>query len=173
PHLNNEADVDSFVNSLESVLVSAAQASTPQTINAQSNQKKTNLQIEQLVLEKRRLRREWQFHRSPSAKQSLRLASRELTKALQQEEAYVQSHYIEQLCTSSTKNSLWRAHPTLSSPKETVMPIRNPTGGWERSDADRASTFANHLKNVFQQNPEFTLPTIPYEPQLQHETIEF
>ncbi|KAH8343604.1 hypothetical protein KR067_004073, partial [Drosophila pandora] len=78
--------------------------------------------------------------------------------------------------TSSTKHSLWRAYPTLSSPKETVMPIRNPTGGWARSDADRASTFANHLKNIFQPNPAtsaFTLPTLPYEPQLQHEPIEF
>jgi len=46
------------------------------------------------------------------------------------------------------------------------MPIRNPTGGWVRSDADRASTFANHLKNVFQPNPvtsAFTLPTLPYD----------
>ncbi|KAH8341120.1 hypothetical protein KR067_006715, partial [Drosophila pandora] len=111
-----------------------------------------------------------------SAKQSFRHASRQLTKALQQEEAYVHRRYIEQLSTSSTKHSLWRAHPTLSSPKETVMPIRNPTDSWARSDADRASTFANHLKNIFQPNPAtsaFTLPTLPYEPQLQHEPIEF
>jgi len=35
--------------------------------------------------------------------------------------------------------------------------------------------FANHLKNVFQPNPPtsaFTLPTLPYEPQLLHEPIE-
>ncbi|KAH8270740.1 hypothetical protein KR026_006166, partial [Drosophila bipectinata] len=78
--------------------------------------------------------------------------------------------------TNSTKHSLWRAHPTLSSPKETVMPIRNSTGGWARSDADRASTFAKHLKNVFQPNPAtnaFTLPTLSDEPQPQHEPIEF
>jgi len=56
------------------------------------------------------------------------------------------------------------------------MPIRYPTGCLARSDADRASTFANHLTNVFQPNPAtsaFTLPTLPYERQLQHEPIEF
>jgi len=68
------------------VLVSAARLSAPQSTNAQK--KKTSLQIEQLVLENRRLRREWQFHRSSSARQSLRHASRQLTKALQQKEVY-------------------------------------------------------------------------------------
>jgi len=61
-HLNDEADVDSFDNSLEGVLVSAARAPTPQTVNTPCNQKKKDLQIEQLVFEKRRLRRECQFH---------------------------------------------------------------------------------------------------------------
>jgi len=35
---------------------------------------------------------------------------------------------------------------------------------------------ARHLKNVFQPNPvttAFTLPTLPYEPQLEHKPIEF
>ncbi|KAH8330080.1 hypothetical protein KR074_003056, partial [Drosophila pseudoananassae] len=111
-----------------------------------------------------------------SAKQRFKHASRQLDQALQQEETYVHHRYIEQLSTNSTKHSLWRAHPTLSSPKETVMPIRNSTGGWARSDADRASTFAKHLKNVFQPNPAtnaFTLPTLSDEPQPQHEPIEF
>jgi len=53
PHLNDEANVDSVVNTLESVLVSAAGVSTPQSTSRQCNQKKTNLQIEQLVLKKR------------------------------------------------------------------------------------------------------------------------
>jgi len=39
PHLNDEAYVDSFVNTLESVLVSAARVSTPQSTNTQCNQK--------------------------------------------------------------------------------------------------------------------------------------
>jgi len=53
---------------------------------------------------------------------------------------------------------------------------RNPTGGLALSDADRVSTFANHFKDVFQPNPAtsaYTLPTLPYEPKLQHESIEF
>jgi len=43
PHLNDEANVGSFVNTLESVVVSAARVSTPQSTNTERNQKKTNL----------------------------------------------------------------------------------------------------------------------------------
>jgi len=46
PHLNDEANVDSFINTLESVLVSIARVSTPQSTNTQRNHKKTSLQID-------------------------------------------------------------------------------------------------------------------------------
>jgi len=111
------------VSTLEFVLVTAARIAKPETTQVLHIQKKTNLQIEQLVHEKRRLRREWQFYRSPSARQSLKDATRKVTKALKQEEAYAQRRYIEKLSTYCKKHSLWRAHPTLSSPTETMMPI--------------------------------------------------
>jgi len=57
PLLDVEADIDSFVSTLESVFVTAARISTHQTTQALHNQKKINLQIEQLVHEKRRVRR--------------------------------------------------------------------------------------------------------------------
>lgn len=176
PCLNVETNIDSSAIALETVIVAAARTSTPQTPNAPYNFKKTNLQIEQLVHEKRRLRREWQSYRSPSAKQRLKDATRKLTKALKQEEEHVQRLYIEQLSTSSKKHSLWRAHPSLSSPTETIMPIRNSAGGWARSDKNRAITFAVHLQNVFQPNPPtnaFVLPPLSDNIQSQHEPIVF
>ncbi|KAH8281225.1 hypothetical protein KR044_012180, partial [Drosophila immigrans] len=66
--------------------------------------------------------------------------------------------------------------PTLCSPTETVAPIRNTVGGWARSDEDRARTFAQHLKRVFQPNPAtngFTLPPVTNDLQLQREPMEF
>jgi len=71
PHLKDEANVDSFDNTLEGVLKSAARVLTPQSANTKC------------------LRREWQLRTPPSARQSLRHASRQLTKDLQQKEAYV------------------------------------------------------------------------------------
>jgi len=130
---------------LESVLA--------QWLEAQPNTRHTNAEIEQLVLAKRRSRREWQLLRSPSAKQQLNEASRRLTKALRQEEDRSQERYIEHLSPSSLNFSLWKAHSTLSHPTVTVKPIRTPAGCWARSDKDRADTFAAHLKNVFQPNP--------------------
>jgi len=74
--------------------------------------------------------------------------------------------YIKKLSPTSTKHPLWRAHPNLSSPIETVTPIRNSSGIWARSDEYRAETFALHLRYVFQPNPatgSFFLPQIESE----------
>jgi len=62
---NIEADIDCSTDALEEVFVEAATISTPQGSDVQTNHLKTNLQIERLVLEKRRLRRAWQTKRSP------------------------------------------------------------------------------------------------------------
>jgi len=76
PQLTGEDDINRTVSMLESVLA------TPRRQNITLNTKHTNAVIEQLVLAKRRSRREWQLLRSPSAKQQLNEASRRLTKAL-------------------------------------------------------------------------------------------
>jgi len=55
PHFNIEADIDCSTDALEEVFVEAANISTPQGRDVQTNHFKTNLQIEWLVLEKRRL----------------------------------------------------------------------------------------------------------------------
>lgn len=153
PQLNIEADIDCSTAALEEVLVAAARISTPKRKDAEIKTFKTSLQIEQLVLEKRRLRRAWQTSRSPCSKQRLNEATRKLNRALKQEAENAQLKYIGKLSPTSTKHPLWRAHPNLSSPIETVTPIRNSSGRWARSDKDRAETFALHLRDVFQPNP--------------------
>jgi len=100
---------------LESVLASVDRIATPRRQNMALNTRHTNAEIEQLVLAKRRSRREWQLLRSPSAKQQLNEASRRLTKALRQEEDRSQQRNIEQLSPSSSKFPLWKPHSTLHS----------------------------------------------------------
>jgi len=82
PQLTGEDDINRTVSMLESVLTSAALIATPRRQNITLNTRHTNAEIEQLVLERHRSRREWQLLRSPSAKQQLNEASRRLTKAL-------------------------------------------------------------------------------------------
>lgn len=158
-----DEDVDRLVKSIEETLVAAAKASTPPDTHKMTNHSKTNREIEQLVLEKRRLRREWQNHRSPTAKEHLKIATRKLTRALKLEEANAQHLYIKQLSPTSKRNPLWKAHKSIQPPAETVVPLRGPSGSWIRSDEDRANAFADHLQKVFQPNPasnSFVLPVV-------------
>jgi len=71
PQLTGEDDINKTVSLLESVLASAARIATPRRQNLALNTRHTIAEIEQLVLAKRRSRREWQLLRSPSAKQQL------------------------------------------------------------------------------------------------------
>jgi len=122
------------------------------------------------------MRREWQVHRSQFAKQRLINASRKLSNALRQEEKNAQRRYIEQLSTSSSENSLWKAYPSLTTPAETISPLRTIAGGSARSDKRRATTFATHLQHVFQPNPatsSFVIPTLTDDNQTPNEPIEF
>lgn len=105
------------------------------------------------MLEKRRLRREWQKHRSPTLNQKLKAATRLLTRTLKLEEEKAHYEYIEQLSPTSTKRSLWKAHRHHQAPTEAVTPLRDAHGNWSRSDEQRAHTFADHLQKVFQPNP--------------------
>jgi len=89
--LETEQDIDQFAGYIESILVAAAKASTPQDNHVCSTKfNNTSRNIELLVLEKRRHRRE--EHRSPGAKSKLKAASRRLTKALKKEEADAHRH---------------------------------------------------------------------------------
>lgn len=161
--LSTKEDIDKSTETLENILVSAAKASTPPVTYAKPNYIKTNREIERLVLDKRRLRRDWQSNRSPITKHMLKIATRRLTNALKQEEKNSQRSYIEQLSPTSTKYPLWRAHRNLKTPIAPIMPLRSPSGTWFRSDEERACAFADHLQNVFRPNPStntFILPPL-------------
>ncbi|XP_017470135.1 PREDICTED: inhibitory POU protein-like [Rhagoletis zephyria] len=164
-NLNTPTDIENSIATLESTLRAAASVSTPQKGYVQEKiYNLTNRKIEMLVLEKRRLRRIWQTHRSPASKQLLKAATHALTRALKNEEQYAQYRYIQKLSPTSTKHSLWKAHHKLNAPIETEMPVRDHNGKWARSDAEKANTFASHLKNVFRPNPatnNFQLPPVP------------
>jgi len=146
PHFNIEADIDCSTDALEEVFVEAADIST-QDRDVQTNHFKTNLPIERLVLEKRRLRRAWQTNRSLSSKQRLKEEACTLNRALKQETKKAQQRYIKKLSPTSTKYS-----------------CGGLTQIWAHQS--KQSLFALHLRNVIQPNPatgSFVLPQIESE----------
>lgn len=177
PSINCSKDIQDAVNHLEDMMTSAAKLSTPATTE-KPPYSATNSYIENLVREKRQLRREWQAHRSPSSKERLKTATRRLTKVLRSREELAQKSYIEQLSPKSTRCPLWKAHPNLKPPIEADMPLRKPDGSWARSDEEKASVFASHLCKVFTPNQAaspFILPELPIPdpiPAIEFQTTE-
>ncbi|GBP12166.1 Probable RNA-directed DNA polymerase from transposon X-element [Eumeta japonica] len=79
--------------------------------------------IQRLVSEKRRARREWQQHRSPQHKARLRECTTQLRNLLASEKTASFKEYLENLdVTSETNYSLWRAARNLKRPVEFKPP---------------------------------------------------
>jgi len=114
------------------------------------------------VAEKRRLRKQWQCSRCPDIKSRLNRAIKDLKRLLDAERNNGVQKYLQGLdATAASDYSLWKATRKLKQPKTASPPLRNEDGNWDRSDYEKAVTFANHLQRVF-------LPH-PYEGTAEHE----
>lgn len=49
--------------------------------------------------------------------------------------------------------SLWRVTKGIRRPKLLTAPLRNATGSWARTEAEKAELFADHLEQTFQSHP--------------------
>lgn len=56
--------------------------------------------------------------------------------------------------TADTNYSLWKVTTNIKRPKTHIPAVNNNKGGWARSDLEKATTFAEHLSNVFNPHPE-------------------
>ena len=153
PIIQCEGDIEERVCEFTSLLLSASDHSKKEVL-ARPTSLISNTEIEHLLLDKRRLRREWQQNRSPAAKQRLSQACKKLKTALHLEEDRINTEYTKSLTnTKHTNFSLWKATKNIKPPVEGDKPLRNPNGSWARSDEEKALIFANHLSSVFQPNP--------------------
>lgn len=160
-----EEDIDFKLHMFNSLLATAAEVATPAYCRAKNDSVKiSNSQIEELVNTKRRLRREWQSHRSPAAKSRLNLATKKLREALRNIETCNLDSYLENLSPNCSKqNSLWKATKSFKPPIDGDSPLRLPNGNWARSDQEKAELFAKHLSSVFEPNPstnDFRIPLL-------------
>lgn len=160
--LKTKDEIDSAVQSLTDVLKQAATDATPSS-SVYIKLDKPSQNIQQLLMIKRSIRRQWQLHRSPTLKSNLNKAIKNLKIALLKERDEGIQHYLSELtATGATDYSLWKATRKLKRPTLACPPIRLPDGNWARSDADKADIFAQHLNKVFKPNEQIgSLELIP------------
>lgn len=147
--LKTPEDIDSTAELINKLMKEAAENSTPH--HSPSN-RKSNISpsIQQLLQEKRKLRRQWQHFRSPSTKYELNRSIKNLKDALIAERNNGIQKYLEELSpTVYTDYSLWKATKKIKRPQLQYPPIRLHNGNWARSDTEKAEAFAMHLEEVF------------------------
>lgn len=155
------ADIDAAAENLKDVLSLSAEKATP-VISSSEKVNKLSHNIQELIQEKRKIRRQWQQIKSPLLKRKLNRAIKTLRFALREEENQSVQNYLSKLSpTERTDYSLWKATKNLKRPTNSNPPIRLPTGNWARSDEEKANAFAAYLTTVFAPHEEsnnFVLP---------------
>lgn len=161
--LSTPNDVEMSIDEFNKKIKQAAEHAT--TIHRQNGfNRRYSADIERLVCEKRRARREWQQHRSPQHKTKLNECTKRLRELLASEKTSSLKNYLESLdVTPDSKYSLWRAARNLKKPVEFKPPLRSQRGNWARSDSEKGNLFSDHLKTVFTPNSitdVFDLPSV-------------
>ncbi|XP_037944267.1 uncharacterized protein LOC119677070 [Teleopsis dalmanni] len=155
--------VDHFTKTLNNAVIKASQPkrSVQSNIVFQSH-------IDYLISRKRQARREWQRLRSPTSKQRLNKASKDLKKALSDDKNRSLQEYLESLGPLKENNySLWKATKKFKTPIQNDPPLRKPDGSWARNDEEKGCILAEHLKGVFQPNPQLS----DFQPNIESPSI--
>lgn len=146
-------DIESAVNQLTDVVNCAVKVSTREHEKRGSSSSTSNSDIEALVIEKRNARREWQRHRSPTLKKSLKDCEKRLKAAQKAAEERDLINYLQFLDpTEKTDYSLYKATRKMRSPIAHEAPIRLENGSWAKNSEEKVNAFANYLENVFTPN---------------------
>lgn len=144
-----EDSVENFTQLIhESALFSTPYHSPSSTSNSNVY---VSQEIRDLIRNKRRLRRIWHQSRNPRDKTILNLATRLLKERLSQHKNYEIGNYLRNLSANASKNehNLWKATKYLKRPVKRNVPIKDASGQWCKSDKEKATAFANHLKETF------------------------
>lgn len=159
--LRTTEDVDFSISNLEETIKAAAENAT--TYHQQSRYNRiSSAEVERLVSEKRRARREWQQHRSPQSKTKLKDCTKRLRELLQKKKTENLENYLKHLdATPQSDYSLWRATRNLKRPTIRKPPLRTLSGDWAMNDTEKTNLFVNHLKTVFTPNESTNIVELP------------
>lgn len=159
--LRNSKDIDAALMNFNKTLIDAAKESTP-SLNVTVQPKNISKSIQDLLNEKRILRRKWQKTRSPLSKWKLNRSIKKLKAALFEDKNKDIEKYLTNLtATEATDYSLWKATKKLKRPTVSNPPIRLPNGSWARIDEQKCIAFANHLTDVFKPHESLKSEDIP------------
>lgn len=151
--LRTPEQIDSAIDLFTEVVNNAVDVSSCTYPKRKDNFSNYPMNIQALITEKRNVRREWQRHRSPALKSSLKNCQRRLKTALKSIEERDLKIYLQSLDpTEKTDYSLWKATKKMRSPIAHDSPIRLENGNWARSTEQKVDAFANHLETVFTPN---------------------
>lgn len=159
--LKTPKDIDDCLNNLNRHIAKAAEHASFTYSQTRYN-KIYSANVEQLLTEKRRARREWQKHRSPQLKAKLKACTNHLRNLLEAYRSASLKAHLESLDnTPQTNYSLWRSAKRLKRPVIAKPPLRNLRGSWARNDEEKSDLLASHLKNVFTPNTCTDLSELP------------
>ena len=157
--LKTKEDIETATEYLNTSIINAIRSSRPTKTSISKHEYPHY--ILNKIIEKRRLRRVWQTHRTPDDKRKLNNATSKLTKIIKKYKNDCFQKYLVNLSSSADSNySLWKASRKLTRPPQIIPPIRCQQGGWARSPTEKANLFANYLSNVFKPHSSNTAPEI-------------
>lgn len=136
------------------------------------------MEIRNLVKDKRRARRIWQQTRDPSDKNILNRKSQKLKREILKLKNETFNYFLQNITPGEDTNySLWKTTKKFKRPNLPNPPIRKADGTWARNSKEKATTFADHLADIFKpndietdvplENPENEdeLPILPVSPK--------
>lgn len=149
--LKSGEDLDDAVEDFTNLLHEAAHLSTPTIENKSGDSLQTSAEIRQFIIEKRRLRRNWQRSRNPYDKTLFNKACKDLKAMLSDHRENTTATFFEKINNPKyDEHLLWKSTKYIKRPVKRNPMIKNADGSWCKSDKSTADSFALHLKNIFQ-----------------------
>ncbi|KAK2579951.1 hypothetical protein KPH14_007631 [Odynerus spinipes] len=151
--LKSEDDIDSAVQELTQQIQNAAWRSTPEMESKAEKETNYPKYVKDKIIEKRKVRRQWQLSRHPADKAKLNRITRALKTLLYNLKNDNSQNYIKNLSAHEQGDyTLWKATRKIKQPKQHDPPIRLARGNWAREDKEKAEAFALHLASIFEPN---------------------
>ncbi|CAF4894510.1 unnamed protein product [Pieris macdunnoughi] len=151
--LKSKEEIDSAVLAFTRVVQDSCWRSSEGVAQKKTRRLSVPHEIQDMILEKRRLRRVWHNSRHPDDKTALNIYAKHLKQAIKENlDATIEENLMSLTATTDTDYSLWKACKNLNQPANPKPPIRLDRNKWARSKLEKANAFANHLAKVFVPN---------------------
>lgn len=145
PFKNLENETKIFIEQLQQT----GKVNTPE-IRKKTPGRNYTLEVRELVLEKRKVRRQWQKSRNPETKTLYNRLSQQLKRYIHIIKNQEITEFLQELTAEKDNNySLWKTTKKIKRPIIDTPPIRKLDRTWARNSQEKADAHADHLEGVF------------------------